>query len=150
MPAKLSQFAELCQRLAETGSKLEKRALMAEYLRALPVPEGRAGGAVPGRSSFSGNGRARIERGRSAAEPRPRPAFRSRANPQCMPPTCAMATWAARPKTFCKREASTATLLLPEVAEAFAAIAGAGKPAAKQQSHAEPCWKGPHRSKPST
>ncbi len=35
----LSQFAELCQRLAETGSKLEKRALMAEYLRALPVPE---------------------------------------------------------------------------------------------------------------
>ena len=39
MPAQLSQFAELCQRLAETGSKLQKRALMAEYLRALPVPE---------------------------------------------------------------------------------------------------------------
>jgi len=39
MPALLSQFAELCQRLAETGSKLEKRALMAEYLRALPIPE---------------------------------------------------------------------------------------------------------------
>ena len=39
MPARLSQFAELCQRLAETGSKLEKRALMAEYLRALSVPE---------------------------------------------------------------------------------------------------------------
>ena len=39
MPARLSQFAELCQRLAETGSKLEKRALMAEYLRGLPVPE---------------------------------------------------------------------------------------------------------------
>ena len=39
MPALLSQFAELCQRLAETGSKLEKRALMAEYLRALPVSE---------------------------------------------------------------------------------------------------------------
>src|SRR5450755_3966962 len=39
MPAQLSQFAELCQRLAETGSKLEKRALMAEYLRALPVAE---------------------------------------------------------------------------------------------------------------
>ena len=34
-----TQFAELCQRLAETGSKLEKRALMAEYLRPLPVPE---------------------------------------------------------------------------------------------------------------
>ena len=39
MPAPLVQFVELCQRLAETGSKLEKRALMAEYLRALPVPE---------------------------------------------------------------------------------------------------------------
>src|ERR1700760_1791467 len=40
MAAQLSQFAELCQRLAETGSKLEKRALMAEYLRALPIAEG--------------------------------------------------------------------------------------------------------------
>src|ERR1700733_10379514 len=39
MPAALAQFVELCQRLAETGSKLEKRTLMAEYLRALPVPE---------------------------------------------------------------------------------------------------------------
>src|ERR1700759_3408266 len=35
----LVHFAEMCERLAETGSKLEKRALMAEYLRALPVPE---------------------------------------------------------------------------------------------------------------
>src|SRR5271156_1428002 len=39
MTALLYQFAELNQRLAETASKLEKRALMAEYLRALPVPE---------------------------------------------------------------------------------------------------------------
>src|SRR5271156_4530773 len=39
MTTELAQFVELCQRLAETGSKLEKRALMAEYLRALPVPE---------------------------------------------------------------------------------------------------------------
>jgi DNA ligase-1 len=39
MPAGLTQFVELCQRLADTGSKLQKRALMAEYLRALPVPE---------------------------------------------------------------------------------------------------------------
>ena len=39
MHAPFTQFAELCQRLAETGSKLEKRALMAEYLRPLPVPE---------------------------------------------------------------------------------------------------------------
>ncbi len=36
---RFQQFAELCQRLADTGSKLQKRALMAEYLRALPVHE---------------------------------------------------------------------------------------------------------------
>ena len=35
----MSQFAELNQRLSETASKLEKRALMAEYLRGLPVLE---------------------------------------------------------------------------------------------------------------
>ena len=58
MHALLTQFAELCQRLAETGSKLEKRALMAEYLRATPRAGGRAGGAVPCRSSFPGDGRA--------------------------------------------------------------------------------------------
>ena len=51
-----------------------------------------------------------------------------------MPLTCAMATWAARRKTFCKDERAVAsTLSLPEVAEAFAAIADAAKPARKQQ-----------------
>ena len=35
----LTQFAELCQQLAETGSKLEKRARMADYLRGLAIPE---------------------------------------------------------------------------------------------------------------
>src|ERR1700722_5219953 len=37
--AMMAQFAELCERLAGTGGKLEERALMAEYLRALPVTE---------------------------------------------------------------------------------------------------------------
>ncbi len=37
--ADLQQFAELCQRLAGTAKKLEKRAWMAEYLRELPVGE---------------------------------------------------------------------------------------------------------------
>ena len=45
-----------------------------------------------------------------------------------------MATWAARRKTFCRDERLRAsTLSLPEVAEAFAAIADAAKPARKQQ-----------------
>ena len=37
--AGLTQFAELCQKLGETGSKLQKRALMAGYLVALPVSD---------------------------------------------------------------------------------------------------------------
>src|SRR5277367_6323544 len=39
MAATFAQFADLCQRLASTGSKLQKRALMAEYLREVPVSE---------------------------------------------------------------------------------------------------------------
>ncbi len=35
----LTRFAELCQQLGETGSKLQKRALMAAYLRGLTIPE---------------------------------------------------------------------------------------------------------------
>ena len=51
-----------------------------------------------------------------------------------MPLTCAMATWVARRKTFCKgEEPRRRPFLLPEVAEAFAAIADAAKPARKQQ-----------------
>ena len=67
MPALLSQFAELYQRLAETGSKLEKRALMAEYLRSLPGSGGGAGGALPGRSSLFRNRRTNVKRGRCAS-----------------------------------------------------------------------------------
>ena len=37
--AGLTQFAELCQQLGETSSKLQKRALMAAYLRTLPLIE---------------------------------------------------------------------------------------------------------------
>jgi len=37
--AGLTPFAELCDKLSQTGSKLEKRALMAAYLQSLPVAE---------------------------------------------------------------------------------------------------------------
>ena len=54
MTALLSQFAELNQRLAETGSKLEKRALMAEY-----APYGITFNTVaPGLISTTSSGRA--------------------------------------------------------------------------------------------
>ncbi len=39
MDALFSDFAQLCQRLAETTKKLEKRAWMAEYLRPLDLPD---------------------------------------------------------------------------------------------------------------
>jgi superfamily II DNA helicase RecQ len=38
--ARLEPWAELCERLAATPRKLEKRSLMAGYLRDLPVDEG--------------------------------------------------------------------------------------------------------------
>ena len=37
--AGLTPFAELCDKLSQTGSKLEKRALMAGYLRPLPITD---------------------------------------------------------------------------------------------------------------
>lgn len=39
MSTLFSEFAQLCQGLSETTKKLAKRAAMAEYLRALPIPD---------------------------------------------------------------------------------------------------------------
>src|SRR5271163_4430269 len=128
-----TQFAELCQRLAETGSKLEKRALMAEYLRPLPVPEaglaalylagvpfpetdGRplnVGGAALSRvlAQLSGSG-----------QPAMHAAYLRHGD-----------LGGAAQDLLQVRGAAASTLSLPEVAEGFAAIADAAKPARKQQ-----------------
>jgi DNA ligase-1 len=50
-----------------------------------------------------------------------------------MRPTCATAIWAAPRRISWRRAMFPATLLLADVAEAFAAIAAASKPAAKQE-----------------
>src|SRR5271154_1750860 len=133
MHALFTKFAELCQRLAETGSKLEKRALMAEYLRPLPVPEaglaalylagvpfpetdGRplnVGGAALSRvlAQLSGSG-----------QPAMHAAYLRHGD-----------LGGAAQDLLQVRGAAASTLSLPEVAEGFAAIADAAKPARKQQ-----------------
>src|SRR5271156_429162 len=133
MTALLYQFAELNQRLAETASKLEKRALMAEYLRPLPVsdaglaalylagvpfPEtdGRplnVGGAALSRvlAQLSGSG-----------QPAMHAAYLRHGD-----------LGGAAQDLLQVRGAAASTLSLPEVAEGFAAIADAAKPARKQQ-----------------
>src|SRR5271156_1786144 len=133
MTALLYQFAELNQRLAETASKLEKRALMAEYLRPLPVsdaglaalylagvpfPEtdGRplnVGGAALSRvlAQLSGSG-----------QPAMHAAYLRHGD-----------LGGAAQDLLQGRGAAASTLSLPEVGEGFAAIADAAKPARKQQ-----------------
>src|ERR1700678_2562586 len=131
--ARMAQFAELCERLAATGSKLEKRALMAEYLRALPVTEaGMAALYLAGTPFAETDGRELKVGG----------ALLSRVLTEL-----SGASQAAMHAAYLRhgdlggaaqdllqgRAAEASTLLLHEVAEAFAAIADAAKPARKQQ-----------------
>ncbi len=133
MHALFAQFAELCQRLTETGSKLEKRALMAEYLRPLPVPEAGlaslylAGVPFPetdGRElKVGGAALSRVLAQLSgAAEPAMHAAYLRHGD-----------LGGAAQDLLRGRGATASTLSLPEVAEGFAAIADAAKPARKQQ-----------------
>ena len=133
MHALFSQFAELCQRLAETGSKLEKRALMAEYLRPLPVPEAGlaalylAGGPFPetdGRELKVGGAALShvLAQLSGAGQPAMHAAYLRHGD-----------LGGAAQDLLQGRGAGASTLSLPEVAEAFAAIADAAKPARKQQ-----------------
>ena len=128
---RFQQFAELCQRLAETGSKLQKRALMAEYLRALPVHEaGLAALYLAGVPFPETDGRDLNVGG----------ALLSRVLAQLSGASQAAMHAAylrhgdlgGAAQDLLQARTVTPTLLLENVAEAFAAIAGAGKPAAKQ------------------
>jgi DNA ligase 1 len=128
---RFQQFAELCQRLAETGSKLQKRALMAEYLRALPVFEaGLAALYLAGVPFPETDGRDLNVGG----------ALLSRVIAQLSGASQAAMHAAylrhgdlgGAAQDLLQARTVTPTLLLENVAEAFAATAGAGKPAAKQ------------------
>jgi DNA ligase 1 len=131
MPAQLSQFAELCQRLAETGSKLEKRALMAEYLRALPVAEaGLAALYLAGVPFPETDGRALNVGGALLSRVLAQLTGASQAEMHAAYLRHGDLGGAAEDLLQGRKVA--ASVLLPDVAAAFDAIANAGKPAAKQ------------------
>jgi DNA ligase-1 len=133
MPAALFQFASLCQRLAETPRKLAKRALMAEYFPSLPVQEaGLAALYLAGAPFSDTDGRAlqvggalltRVIGKLSGADaPAMRAAYLRHGD------------LGGAAEELLARKGKQGELLLPEVAEAFAAIASAGKPAAREKA----------------
>jgi DNA ligase 1 len=131
MPALLSQFAELCQRLAETGSKLEKRALMAEYLRGLPVSEaGVAALYLAGVPFPETDGRALNVGG--ALLSRVLAQLSGAGQPEMHAAYLRHGDLGGAAQDLLQGRKVAASLLLPDLAAAFAAIADAGKPGAKQ------------------
>jgi DNA ligase-1 len=125
-------FAELCEQLAATASKLEKRALMAGYLHPLPIPEAGlaalylAGVAFPETDSRDLNvGGALLSRVLAKLSGASQPAMHAAYLRHGDLGGAAQDLLAARNVP--------ATLLLTDVAEAFAAIAALSKPAAKEQ-----------------
>jgi DNA ligase 1 len=129
---RFQHFAELCQRLAETGSKLEKRALMAEYLRSLPVAEaGLAALYLTGVPFPETDGRDLNVGGALLSRV---VAQLSGANQPAMHAAYLRhGDLGGAAQDLLQSRSVPPTLLLPDVAQAFAAIAAAGKPAAKQQ-----------------
>jgi DNA ligase-1 len=132
MPASLAQFAEVCQRLAQTSSKLEKRALMAAYLGSVSVSEaGLAALYFAGAPFAETDGRALQVGGAllsrviaelsGASQPVMRAAYLRHGD------------LGGVAHDLMQGRDISASLLLVEVEVAFASIAGAGKPAAKQQ-----------------
>ncbi|MGC2400893.1 MAG: ATP-dependent DNA ligase [Acidobacteriaceae bacterium] len=130
--SRFQKFAELCQRLAETSGKLEKRALMAEYLRSLPVPEAGLSALYLAGSPFSETDGRELNVGGAllsrtlanlsgASQPAMHAAYRRHGD------LGGAACELLEARSF------SPTLRLAEVAQAFAEIAAAQKPAAKQQ-----------------
>ncbi len=132
MSATLSQFAELCQRLAETGSKLEKRALMAEYLRALPVREaGLAALYLAGVPFPETDGRALNVGG--ALLSRVLAELSGASQPAMHAAYLRHGDLGGVAQELLPARSDAATLVLPDVATAFEDIANVSKAAAKQQ-----------------
>jgi DNA ligase 1 len=125
-------FAELCEQLAATAGKLEKRALMAAYLHPLPIPEAGlaalylAGVAFPETDGRDLNvGGALLSRVLGKLSGATQPAMHAAYLRHGDLGGAAQELLAARNPP--------ATLRLADVAEAFSAIAALSKPAARQQ-----------------
>jgi DNA ligase 1 len=130
--AGLTPFAELCDKLSQTGSKLEKRALMAGYLQALPVREaGLAALYLAGIPFPETDGRdlkvggASLSRVLSelsgASDAAMHAAYRRHGD------------LGGAAQDLLQARNVPPTLQLNDVGEAFAMVAEAGKPAAKQR-----------------
>jgi DNA ligase 1 len=125
-------FAELCDRLAATAGKLEKRALMAAYLRLLPTAEAGlaalylAGAPFPETDGRDLNvGGALLSRVLAALSGATQPAMHAA--------YLRHGDLGGAAQDLLSSRTVPPTLLLPEVADAFQSIAAAGKPAAKQK-----------------
>jgi DNA ligase-1 len=125
-------FAELCEQLAATASKLEKRALMAAYLRPLPIPEAGlaalylAGVAFPETDSRDLNvGGALLSRVLAKLSGAKQPAIHAA--------YLRHGDLGGAAQDLLATLHVPATLLLADVAEAFASIAALSKPAAREQ-----------------
>jgi DNA ligase-1 len=125
-------FAELCQRLASTGSKLQKRALMAEYLRTLPVREARLAALYLAGVPFPETDGRELNVG-GALLSRVLAQLSGANQPTMHAAYLRHGDLGGAAEDLLQARRVTSTLLVTEVADAFVAIAGAGKPAAKQQ-----------------
>jgi DNA ligase 1 len=132
MPAPLMQFVEVCQRLAETGSKLEKRSLMAEYLRGLPVHEAGLAALYLSGTPFAETDGRELKVGGALLSGVI--AKLSGANQAAMHASYLRhGDLGGAAQELLHGQSVEPTLELRSVADAFGTIASAGKPAAKQQ-----------------
>jgi DNA ligase-1 len=131
MTALLSQFAELNQRLAATGSKLEKRSLMAEYLRALPVPEAGLAALYLAGVPFPETDRRALNVG-GALLSRVLAQLSGAGQPEMHAAYLRHGDLGGAAQDLLQSRKVAATLTIADLAAAFAAIANAGKPGAKQ------------------
>ena len=133
MPAFLTQFAELCQRLAETGSKLEKRALMAGYLRELSIPEAGLASLYFAGLPFAETERRDLKVG-GALLSRVLAKLSGASEAAMHAAYLRHGDLGGAGQELLPAGTVTASLVLTDVALAFEAIADASKPAAKQQA----------------
>jgi DNA ligase-1 len=132
LPAAFAQFVEVCQRLAETGSKLEKRARMAEYLRPLSLPEAGLAALYFAGTPFAETDSRALQVG-GALLSRVLAQLSGASDPAMHAAYLRHGDLGGAAQDLLQGRRVPASLLLAEVALAFEAIAGAGKPAAKQQ-----------------
>jgi DNA ligase-1 len=131
MPASFLQFAEVCDSLAATAKKLEKRAIISNYLRGLATEDAARAALYLAGSPFSETDRRALNAGGSllsravadvteADHAAMHAAYRSHGD-----------LGAAAQDLLKARESPPAILTLRQLEESFAAIAAARGPAAK-------------------